>query len=413
MLIEVRVGPGKRKLTRSILQINRLSGTPVDKIHRVPHISLYGSFSADYRQVNRVKEVLLSAGKNYSSLPYLIDGFRWINSSHGRVIYFNIVPSPEFKKFRQELAQRLLRIVPETKPFDKEADFLFHSTLAYKLDSREFERIWPYLCSEGSEATKFSIHTVDDEDHHMRYFYLPLNALRVTFLNDQSKILCEYDFLQQRLLSRSESLSSDEWGRTLKLFRIARGIEGARPGADRTSPYVISDLHLDHSNIIEFCARPFVSSNVNEMNNVLVDNWNNIVGNDEVYFLGDLSFGQGSKSAGYWLGRLSGKKHFIRGRHDADIQDAREYQVIKCGRYAFLLTHDPESLPIDWNGWVIHGHKHNNDLKDYCFINGDRKTINVSAELVNYRPVSIDFLASLKLSSIKRMDTIDSVPVMR
>ena len=413
MLIEVRVGPGKRKLTRSILQINRLSGTPVDKIHRVPHISLYGSFSADYRQVNRVKEVLLSAGKNYSSLPYLIDGFRWINSSHGRVIYFNIVPSPEFKKFRQELAQRLLRIVPETKTFDKEVDFLFHSTLAYKLDSREFERIWPYLCSERSEATKFSIHTGDDEDHHMRYFYLPLNALRVTFLNDQSKILCEYDFLQQRLLSRSESLSSDEWGRTLKLFRIARGIEGARPGADRTSPYVISDLHLDHSNIIEYCARPFVSSNVNEMNNVLVDNWNNIVGNDEVYFLGDLSFGQGSKSAGYWLGRLSGKKHFIRGRHDADIQDAREYQVIKCGRYAFLLTHDPEILPIDWNGWVIHGHKHNNDLKDYCFINGDRKTINVSAELVNYRPVSIDFLASLKLSSIKRMDTIDSVPVMR
>jgi calcineurin-like phosphoesterase family protein len=62
---------------------------------------------------------------------------------------------------------------------------------------------------------------------------------------------------------------------------------------------------------------------------------------------------------------------------------------------------------------VIHGHKHNNDMKDYCFINGDRKTINVSAELVDYRPVSLDFLASLKLSSIKRMDTINSLPVMR
>lgn len=413
MLIEVRIGPGKRKLTQSVLQINRLSGTPVDKIHRVPHISLYGSFSADYRQIDRVKEALLSVGRKYSFLPYLIDGFRWIKGSSGRVIYFNIVPSPEFKKFRQELAQRLLRMVPETKPFDKEEDFLFHSTLAYRLDSREFERIWPYLCSDRALATKFAAHAADDEDHHMRYFYLPLNALRVTFLNDQSKIACEYDFLQQRLLSRSESLSSDEWGRTLKLFRIATGIEGARPGADRRPPYVISDLHLDHSNIIEYCARPFLSSNVDEMNNVLVDNWNNMVGNDEVYFLGDLSFGQGSRSADYWLGRLRGKKHFLRGGHDADTRDTDKYKVIKCGRYTFLLTHDPDRLPIDWNGWVIHGHKHNNDLKDYCFINGDRKTINVSAELVNYSPVSIDFLASLKLSSIKRMDTITSIPVMR
>jgi len=413
MLIEIRIGPGKRKLTQSILQVNRLSGTPVDKMHRVPHITLYGGFSADYRQVERVKEVLLSVGKRYSFLPYLIDGFRWINGRNGKVVYFNIVPSPEFIKFRQELAQRLLRIVPETKNFDKEEDFLFHATLAYKLDSREFERIWPYLCSGGPLTTKFSAHAADAEDHHMRYFYLLLNALRVTFLNDQSKILCEYDFLQQRLLSRSESLSVDEWGRTLKLFRIATGTEGARPGADRRPPYVISDLHLDHANIIEYCARPFVSSNVDEMNSVLVDNWNNIVGNDEVYFLGDLSFGEGSRTADYWLGRLHGRKNFIRGGHDTGVREAKEYDVIKCGRYTFLLTHDPDRLPIDWNGWVIHGHKHNNDLKEFCFINGDRKTINVSPELVNYRPVSLGFLASLKLSSIKRMDTIDSHLVMR
>ncbi|MDD5311512.1 MAG: 2'-5' RNA ligase family protein [Dehalococcoidia bacterium] len=412
MLIEVRIGPGKRKLTESILQVNRLSGTPVEKMHRVPHISLYGSFSADYRQVERVKEVLQSVGRNYSSLPYLIDGFRWINGRQGRVIYFNIIPSPGFKKFRQELAQRLLRIVPETRPFDKEEDFLYHSTLAYKLDSREFERIWFYVCSDRPPETKFSAHA-DAEERYMRYFYLPLHALRVTFLNDQSKILCEYDFLQQRLLTRSESLSSDEWGRTLKLFRIAGGIEGARPGGGRTPPYVISDLHLDHANIIEYCARPFLSSKVDEMNGVLVDNWNTTVGTGEIYFLGDLSLGKDSKPAGHWLGKLRGKKHLIRGRHDADIRDAREYEVVKSGRYTFLLAHDPGRLPVDWNGWVVHGHKHNNDMKNYPFINGDRKTINVCPELVNYRPVSLDFLSSLKLSSIRRMDTIDSIPLMR
>ncbi|MCX6004734.1 MAG: 2'-5' RNA ligase family protein [Chloroflexi bacterium] len=413
MLIEVRIGPGKRKLTNSITRINRLCGTPVNKIHRVPHITLYGSFSADYRQVERVKETLVSVCKKYSFLPYLIDGFRWIKGEQGRVIYFNIIASTEFKKFRRELAQRLLRIVPKTQPFDKEEDFLFHSTLAYKLDSREFEKIWSYVCSDRSLAEKFSSHTADTEDYHLRYFYLPLNALRITFLNDQSKIICEYDFLQQEMFSRAEALDVKKWSRTLKLFRIDKGIEGFKCSDKQRPPYLISDLHLDHANIIHYCARPFASSNVDEMNGVSVENWNNTVGNDDIYFLGDLSFGRGANPVDYWLKRLKGRKHFIRGRHDIKTRDSKECEVIHHGRYTFLLTHDPDRLPISWNNWLIHGHKHNNDMKNYPFINGDRKTINVSPELVNYKPVSLDFIASLKLNSIKRMDTIDSIPLMR
>jgi len=413
MLIEVRIGPGKRKLTESILQVNRLSGTPVEKIHRVPHISLYGSFSADYKQVERVKEVLAAVGRRYSYLPYLIDGFRWISGRHGRVIYFNIVASEEFKRFRQELAQRLLRIVPETRPFDKEEDFLFHSTLAYKLDSREFESIWSYVSGDKALAAKFAAQTNDTEDYHMRYFYLPLNALRVTLLNDQSKLLCEYDFLQQRLLTRSESLNPDVWGRTLKLFRIEKEIEGARPGGDSTPPFLISDLHLDYANIIDYSARPFNPANMAEMNGVLTENWNNTVGNHEIYFLGNLSSEKMGRTQDYWLEMLNGKIRFIRGNRDDNIPDAKSHEIIKRGRYTFLLTHDPDRLPIDWNGWIIHGHKHNNDMKNYPFINGDKKTINVCPELVNYRPVSLDFLTSLKLGSIKRMDTLDSLPVMR
>jgi calcineurin-like phosphoesterase family protein/2'-5' RNA ligase len=413
MLIEVRIGPGKRKLSESIARVSRLCGTPLNKIHRVPHISLYGSFSADYQQVDRVKEALLTVGRRYSFLPYLIDGFRWINGQHGRVIYFNIVAAAEFKKFRQELAQRLLKIVPRTQPFDKAEDFLFHSTLAYKLDSREFEKMWSCVSIDKVLAEKYSTHMENTEDYHMRYFYLLLNSLRVTFLNDQSKIVCEYDFLQQRLLTRGEALSSDDWSRTLKLFRIAKGIEGYGFHDKRGSIYLSSDLHLDHSNIIHYCARPFASENVGEMNKVLVENWNNTVGSSEVYFLGDLSFGRGARPAGYWLERLKGKINFIRGWHDVDVRYAKEYQIVKGGRYTFLLVHDPDRLPVDWNGWIIHGHKHNNDMKNYPFINGDKKTINISPELVNYRPVSLDFLSSLKLNSIKRMDTIDSMPIMR
>jgi len=52
--------------------------------------------------------------------------------------------------------------------------------------------------------------------------------------------------------------------------------------------YLISDLHLDHENIIEYCSRPF--EDVEEMNEVLVKNWNVTVDpDDEVIFGGDLT----------------------------------------------------------------------------------------------------------------------------
>ena len=43
--------------------------------------------------------------------------------------------------------------------------------------------------------------------------------------------------------------------------------------------YYISDLHFGHANIIKLCNRPF--SDVNEMNEALIANWNNKVTNGD------------------------------------------------------------------------------------------------------------------------------------
>ena len=47
-----------------------------------------------------------------------------------------------------------------------------------------------------------------------------------------------------------------------------------------------SDLHLGHNNIVNLCKRPF--EDVDEMDAVLIDNWNRKVKkNDVVYLTGD------------------------------------------------------------------------------------------------------------------------------
>ena len=78
--------------------------------------------------------------------------------------------------------------------------------------------------------------------------------------------------------------------------------------------YFTSDLHLGHANIIKHCNRPF--SSVEEMDEVLIENWNAKVTNaDTVHILGDLMF-RNKRPPEEYLSRLKGKKHLVVGNHD-------------------------------------------------------------------------------------------------
>ena len=53
--------------------------------------------------------------------------------------------------------------------------------------------------------------------------------------------------------------------------------------------YYTSDLHLGHKNVIKFDNRPY--SDVDEMDDCLIKNWNNkVTDNDDVYIVGDFAF---------------------------------------------------------------------------------------------------------------------------
>ena len=83
---------------------------------------------------------------------------------------------------------------------------------------------------------------------------------------------------------------------------------------DGSKVFFTSDTHFYHGNIIRFCNRPF--KDVEVMNETIISNWNNTVGQDDTIFhLGDFCLG-GSAEWTKILDRLNGKIYLIMGNHD-------------------------------------------------------------------------------------------------
>lgn len=103
---------------------------------------------------------------------------------------------------------------------------------------------------------------------------------------------------------------------------------------------------------MEFIYKPRGFSNVYEMNNAIIKNWNDIVQpDDDVYVLGDLMLGNNDEGIAN-IKKLKGKIHVILGNHDTDTRKAlyeKCYNVIevtystivKYNGYNFYLSHYP------------------------------------------------------------------------
>ena len=161
--------------------------------------------------------------------------------------------------------------------------------------------------------------------------------------------------------------------------------------------YIISDLHLDHDNIIEYCHRPFET--VDEMNETLVNNWNSTIDPaDEVLFGGDLTIRSSAAVVLDWIETLNGEMVFLIGNHDTTIFEQLD-SVSFVDHYSFTyrdipftVVHDPADGPGNPTGWVLHGHHHNNWPERFPFIDHDNQRVNFSVELINFRPLALDRL---------------------
>ncbi len=103
--------------------------------------------------------------------------------------------------------------------------------------------------------------------------------------------------------------------------------------------YYISDLHLFHQNVIAMDRRHFES--LEQMHQYVIERWNSRVGKkDDVFVLGDLSWGRGKQTADL-LSQLKGHITLIKGNHDDRYLKDREFD------YQFLNVLDYDERKDD------------------------------------------------------------------
>lgn len=137
--------------------------------------------------------------------------------------------------------------------------------------------------------------------------------------------------------------------------------------------YFTSDLHLDHTNIIKYCKRPFIDGR--SMTEILIEKWNQqITDNDLVFILGDFLWGKNIERLNEVTANLNGKKILIRGNHDGfkneDYLNAgfnKVYDLFEFNykEYSFTLCH---YQMMHWNCshyGAIHLYGHQHDKKQY------------------------------------------------
>lgn len=167
--------------------------------------------------------------------------------------------------------------------------------------------------------------------------------------------------------------------------------------------WLISDTHLGHNKEFIWKARGFNS--VQEMNDAIIERWNEVVKYDDVvYHLGD--FIMGDLDSGITLiKQLKGKIKLAIGNHDTqnrlisfcnlyNFDDVQFGYRLKKGKKSFLLTHY-QVLTGNFDNsktYSIHGHTHSsNPFCEYDLM------YNVNCDAHNCRPVAWeDMIAEIK-----------------
>jgi 2'-5' RNA ligase len=164
----------------------------------VPHITLAGPFSTHHEK--KLVEDFTRICLNQKEFPkYEVGGYGFFDDT--RVVFVTITPDETLKQFRYQLSQALSPYCSlRNYDLDSADAFRFHATLAMKLDWLTFQRIKWYFRRQERVIYR----------HH---------PIRATLLRN-SIILCEYDFIQERMLSRAQALSRATMMRDFDILKL-------------------------------------------------------------------------------------------------------------------------------------------------------------------------------------------------
>ena len=413
-LVEIRLSLTKWRIRKITNEIAHNFGI-LDFLELHPHVTVFGPLTLNEGISNRqILDAIGRVAAPYDPVPFLIDGWEKRDGMHGSVIAFPVRASEPLRQLTRDIALILSPITTSQNTYDKEPDQKwFHVTIANRLASDQASAVFLRLTGKaektpgvGKEQKKkpslferFLSGTgqgpVQGTMHEKPVRTIPPvlldeTGIRITVMRDRA-ILAEYDLIEKRWVYGDHRHSSARWQKTLDQFRHQTGFEHHDPGHSHPDDiFLIADLHLGHANIIRSCSRPFLFSDSREMDHVLIKNWNyTIRPKTRIYCLGDLRYGPDAKPAIQYRKRLRGDIVFIRGNHDDPETGTVPFVETEYEDKKFLLIHDPADAPPSFDGWVIHGHHHNNDLRHYPYMNFVGRRVNVSAEVIGYKPVSM------------------------
>jgi calcineurin-like phosphoesterase family protein len=395
-------------------------------IERHPHITLFGPLTLNDGVTSiQLLDAICRTASARDPVPFTIDGWEKREGMSGSVIAFRVRPSEELRNLTASIAAAVSPFVCSRNIWDSVPESKwFHVTVANHLDPSVASSIFSFLLRSTEDTSgKYGpssgfierillkiLRTIRLGKNKVQPVTLDEAGLRITVLKGES-ILAEYDLLEKRWIVGDHSQDNPAWQNTLRHYRHRAGFERQDPRfSDPGDIFLISDLHLGHANIIRYCARPFFFSDPREMDHILIKNWNYTVSAaNRVYYLGDLRYGGVAPPAEYYRNKLRGRINFVAGNHDPRQAGAQSMTILEHGGLRFCLVHDPADAPEQFEGWVIHGHHHNNNLRKYPFINFACRRINVSAEVLGYIPVSLNHICSLIQG---RLSGTDRTPIL-
>lgn len=168
--------------------------------------------------------------------------------------------------------------------------------------------------------------------------------------------------------------------------------------------YLVSDLHIGHTNLITRGIRKQFK-NCEEHDNAIKENWNKTVNKgDLIYILGDCCWNRQYEL----LNELNGQKIIIKGNHDTrdDLNRAKSNKIISNWHYYKGFMHKDDYIflchfpMLSWDrafhcSYMFYGHVHGT----LPYSKG--RSMDVSVDVINFTPILLD-------DAIKQLENRDN-----